>query len=321
MDISRFKPLDPIFCPQCEKEMVVPAVLGGYRLNRFLGEGAMGRVYLAHDPNLGRDVAVKILREDLKATPAMWSVLESEAKAAAGISNVHVIQVFKMGKVLGRPYIVMELADYASLEDIMQDGPIDETSAIRIAIDVMTGLNAAYQIHLLHGDVKPANILITSNGMAKVADFGLARFMQEGQTVERWGTPYYIAPEKSRQIQEDFRSDMYSLGATLFHALAGRAPFEGQTGEEVIAKSLRERTPRLHRVTPDLSRNISELVHQMMRQDPDLRFGSYPQAIACFELLRDGLYRPGLCREHRAPRAGRLRKIADSLSRLVVDQP
>ncbi|MDA3873561.1 MAG: protein kinase, partial [Kiritimatiellae bacterium] len=237
-DISSFTPLDPIFCPNCKTEMVVPAKLGNYNLYRFLGEGAMGRVYLARDPGLNRDVAVKILREDLNATPKMWTLLEEEAKAAAGITHRNVIHVYTMGKVLGRPYIVMELADHASLDDQMASGPVPEGLAIQLAIDVMEGLNAAYTNRLIHGDVKPANILITSKGHAKVADFGLARFMKQDQTVERWGTPYYIAPEKSQQLSEDFRSDMYSLGATLFHALAGEAPFEGESGEEVIAKSL-----------------------------------------------------------------------------------
>lgn len=297
LEISSFKPLDPISCPNCKTEMVVPAKLGKYDLYRLLGEGAMGRVYLARDAELDRDVAIKILREDLNATPKMWTLLENEAKAAAAITHNNVIHIYTMGKVLGRPYIVMELADYASLEDLMAQGPIDEALAIQVAIDVMKGLQAAYQQELIHGDVKPANILITQKGRAKVADFGLARFLKQGQEVERWGTPYYIAPEKSEQISEDFRSDMYSLGATLFHVLTGRAPFEGETGEEVIAKSLKLPTPKIQKQRPDLSPELSELINQMIHRDPDQRFWSYDQAITCFEKLQEGSYQLGMCKK------------------------
>ncbi|MEX2606954.1 MAG: serine/threonine-protein kinase [Kiritimatiellia bacterium] len=300
--------------------MVVPAKLGNYQLYRFLGEGAMGRVYLARDPGLNRDVAVKILREDLNATPKMWTLLEEEAKAAAGITHHNVIHVYTMGKVLGRPYIVMELADHASLDDQMASGPIQEELAIQLAIDVMRGLDAAYRNRLIHGDVKPANILITSKGIAKVADFGLARFMKQGQEVERWGTPYYIAPEKSRQLSEDFRSDLYSLGATLFHALAGEAPFEGKSGEEVIAKSLKQNTPNLHKRHPEISSTLSELIYKMMQKNPDDRFGSYEQAIACFERLREGSYIPGMCNRLEKRKSLWKNRFFSRIADLVVDK-
>jgi serine/threonine protein kinase len=319
LDIFSFKPLDPFFCPTCKTEMVVPAKLGNYDLYRFLGEGAMGRVYLARDPDLDRDVAVKILREDLNATPKMWTMLEEEAKAAAGIAHRNVIQVYTMGKILGRPYIVMELADHASLDDQMASGPITEALAIQVSIDVMLGLNAAYQNQLIHGDVKPANILITAAGNAKVADFGLARFMKQGQEVERWGTPYYIAPEKSRQLSEDFRSDMYSLGATLFHALAGEAPFEGKSGEEVIDKSLKNSVPKLHKVRPDISENFSELVYKMMQKDPNDRFSSYEQALECFERLQEGSYTLGMCHQLGKRNTQKKSGLLSRLAGLVID--
>ncbi|MGA0369118.1 MAG: serine/threonine protein kinase [Kiritimatiellia bacterium] len=302
----------------------MPAKLGSYDLYKFLGEGSMGRVYLAHDPVLERDVAIKILRDDLNATPKMWTLLENEAKAAAGITHDNVIHIYTMGKVLGRPYIVMELADYASLDDMMQNGPIEETLAVQVAIDVMKGLKAAYQHHLIHGDVKPANILITQKGRAKVADFGLARFLKEGQEVERWGTPYYIAPEKSAQVSEDFRSDLYSLGATLYHALTGRAPFEGETGEEVIKKSLKNPTPSLKKTCPGISPELAELIYIMMQREPDARFWSYDQAITCFEKLQEGTYRLGMCgKQNKSDRGkGKRRKsLLKKIISLVLDDP
>ncbi len=323
LDVGSFKPLDPIFCPNCKTEMVVPAKLGIYDLYRFLGEGAMGRVYLARDPVLKRDVAVKLLREDLNATPKMWTLLENEAKAAAAITHNNVIHIYTMGKVLGRPYIIMEVADFASLDDILEDeGTIDEALAIQISIDVMKGLRAAYKNELIHGDIKPANILITHKGRAKVADFGLARFLKHGQQVERWGTPYYIAPEKSEQISEDFRSDLYSLGGTLFHAIAGHAPFEGETGEEVISKSLKQTTPQLKKICPDISGEFSELVFKMMQRNPDDRFWSYDQAITCFEKLQEGSYVLGSCKKLKMGKNAKRRKtksLMQKISSLVMD--
>ncbi|MDF3127691.1 serine/threonine-protein kinase [Kiritimatiellaeota bacterium B1221] len=323
LDVASFRPLDPIFCPNCKTEMVVPAKLGIYDLYKFLGEGAMGRVYLARDPILKRDVAIKLLREDLNATPKMWTLLENEAKAAAAITHNNVIHIYTMGKVLGRPYIVMEVADFASLDDVLEEeGQIDEPLAIQISIDVMKGLRAAYKNELIHGDIKPANILITHKGHAKVADFGLARFLKQGQQVERWGTPYYIAPEKSKQVSEDFRSDLYSLGATLFHAIAGHAPFEGETGEEVIAKSLKLNTPQLKKICPHTSAAFSELVYIMMQRDPNERFWSYNQAITCFEKLQEGSYELGTCKKLKIGKNAKRKKnksLIKKISSLVMD--
>lgn len=319
LDISSFKPLEPIFCPKCETEMVVPARVGTYQLYKFLGEGAMGRVYLAKDPGLGRDVAVKILREDLNATPKMWSMLEEEAKAAAGITHNNVIQVYTMGKILGRPYIVMELATESSLEDYMSQQVLTEHEAITLGLDVLRGLLAAAQNRLMHGDVKPANILVGPPGYTKIADFGLARFLQEGQPVERWGTPYYIAPEKSQQIQEDFRSDMYSLGATLFHAVAGRAPFEGDTGGEVISKSLKSPTPKLHKTVPGVSIAFSDVLARLMARDPDDRFPDYETAIQCFEDLRDGCLDSSKLRPKKKVVRSWMKRAGSKLSELIRD--
>jgi len=320
LNITSFNALDPLSCPNCGTTMIVPAELGHYLLHRQLGEGAMGRVYQATDRDLERDVAVKILRKDIAATPRMWTMLEKEARAAAGISHNNVIRIYNMGKVLGRPYIVMELADFASLEEWMAESPLKEPMAVNVAIDVLQGLKAAAEAGLLHGDIKPANIIITSKQTAKVADFGLSRFLERETEVQRWGTPYYMPPEKSQAISEDIRSDMYSLGATLFHLTAGRAPFEGTSGEEVIEKALKDPTPHLHKVAPHLSRGFSDIVYRMMQRNPDDRFDTYDDALNCFIKLRDGTYRKKDARRPRHKRDTRLHHMVQSLSRLVMDE-
>lgn len=294
LSVAALDPLDPIICPECKMEQVVPVVVGGYKLIRRLGEGAMGRVYLGEDPNLQRAVAVKLLRADFTSSPSMWTLLEKEARAAATIAHHNVVHVYDFGKICGRPYIVMELVESGSLENRLRaKNLLSEAEAIQVGIDAMRGLRAANRAELLHGDIKPANIILAREGQAKIADFGLARFHEDRTVVERWGTPFYIAPEKSQCVQEDFRSDLYSLGATLFHVVSGYPPFNGDTAEDVIEKSLHAKTPRLRDRFPDASPGFSEIVYTMMRREPDDRFWSYDKAIACLEQLQKGAYRPG----------------------------
>jgi serine/threonine protein kinase len=117
--------------------------------------------------------------------------------------------------------------------------------------------------------------------------------MSDKTVVERWGTPYYIAPEKAMEVQEDFRSDMYSLGVTLFHAVSGFPPYDGTNAEDVIQKALKRATPKLKERYPNCSSGFSEIVYKMMQRDPDNRFWSYDKAIACFQKLQNGSYRAG----------------------------
>jgi serine/threonine protein kinase len=278
-------PLDFVVCPGCGERVLVPADLDQFRLIRFLGQGAMGRVYLAVDRTLNRNVAVKVLRRAYFSSPKMWKQLEKEAKAAARVVNPRVVQVYRLGKSDNRPYIVMELVNHPTLETLMKNSAISLDAIRRISVDVMEGLKAAEATGLVHGDVKPANILVDERNHAKIADFGLARFIHREQSVEGWGTPYYMAPEKARKEQEDFRSDLYSLGASMFHALAGRAPFEGSTGDEVIELALKDPTPHLKDFRRDIPKNFSRVIYKMMEKNPDDRFGSYDEAI---EAVRGG---------------------------------
>lgn len=285
VSVSGMNPLDFAVCPDCGERVLVPTNLDQFRLTRFLGQGAMGRVYLAVDQTLNRKVAVKVLRRAYFSNPKMWSQLEKEAKAAARVVHTRVVQVYRLGRSDNRPYIVMELVNHPTLETLMQAGPVSLDGIRRIAVDVMEGLRAAEATGLIHGDVKPANILVDERNHAKITDFGLARFINRERSVERWGTPYYMAPEKAKQEQEDFRSDLYSLGATLFHVLAGRAPFEAETGEEVIERALRDPTPELSEFRRDLPRDFCGIVYRMMEKNPEDRFRSYDEAI---EAVRGG---------------------------------
>jgi len=158
--------------------------------------------------------------------------LEQEARATAAVNDPHVIQVFSSGTDHGQFYLVMELVDQGSLDDRMAgDGRVGEGAVLDTGIQVARGLRAAQEQGFIHRDVNPGNILFADQDTAKIGDFGLpvaARQNAEAQN-EIWGTPYYVAPERLNHQPEDFQSDLYSLGATLYHAIAGRPPFEGET--------------------------------------------------------------------------------------------
>src|SRR6266436_9042527 len=163
--------------------------------------------------------------------------LQQEARIAASVNHPNVIQVFSSGTDHGQFYVVMELVDHGSLDDLIeQRNRLPEEQVLESGIQVARGLRAAFRQGLIHRDVKPGNILFVDEQTAKISDFGLAgAATQRSETREEiWGTPYYVAPERLNNEPEDFRSDIYSLGATLFHAVSGKAPIEGDTNSAVV---------------------------------------------------------------------------------------
>ena len=188
----------------------------------------MGSVYKATDLNLNREVALKILKKECSANAEERAKLEEEARIIASINHPHVVKVFSFGEDQGQFYLAMELAEKGSLDDLMSvQQRLSEAQVLRVGIQIAEGLDAALEHNLIHRDIKPGNILFADPQTAKLVDFGLAVVMDEVAQArgEIWGTPYYIAPEKLDNQPEDFRSDIYSLGGTLFHALAGRPPY------------------------------------------------------------------------------------------------
>jgi hypothetical protein len=186
-----------------------------------------------------------------------------------------------------QPFFVMELLQGERLDVMMEGGSqVDEVRALEIAIDVAHGLKAAEGAGLTHGDIKPANILMNEDGVAKVVDFGLAKFMEPGQEIEVWGTPYYIAPEKAKKKGEDSRSDQYSLGATIFHALAGHTPFEAENPTKVVVASIKEETPLVRESNPEVSEKTERVIRRMMDKNPNRRYPTYESLLADLDLAR-----------------------------------
>jgi hypothetical protein len=283
LDVSGCEPFSVITCPACGTAQKVPAQIEHFLISDLLGRGGMATVYRAHDTTLSRAVAIKVMRPELSEDPKFVEDFLREARAAAQLNHRNVVQIYSVGKTNDQPYIVMELLDGGRLDEMIAKGVSrDERKALRWVTEVAEGLNAGHAIGLVHGDIKPANILFDRAGMAKIADFGLARFQAKKQAKkgEIWGTPYYIAPEKVRGGKEDQRSDIYSLGATLFHALVGQPPFDADTANEVVLARLKQPPPDLTSLCPDLRSDTVRIVARMLEVDPIRRYPNYRSLIS-----------------------------------------
>jgi hypothetical protein len=264
----------------------VQRAFNNFELVETVGIGGMGTVYKATDTLLDRFVALKLLRKDLGDEIDYATRLQQEARVAASVSHPNVIQVFSSGKDHGQFYLVMELVDHGSLDDLIeQRKSLPEEQVVEAGIQVAKGLRAAHAKGLIHRDVKPANILFTDEHTAKIGDFGLAGVAAEtgeGRS-EIWGTPYYVAPERLNNQPEDFRSDIYSLGATLFHAISGRAPIEGDTNSATALRELKNSPMDLRQVAPQVSEKTAGVLHRMIAPDPAKRYSSYDELVAALE--------------------------------------
>jgi serine/threonine protein kinase len=292
IDVTQEEPLARVACPGCGEKFRVERAFDNFALLETLGVGGMGSVYKAHDTRLNRFVALKLLRPELSADPVEIRRLEHEARATAAVNDPHVVQVFSSGTDHGQFYLVMELVDRGSLDDRMAErGRVPEAQVLDTGIQVARGLRAAHEKGLIHRDIKPGNILFAEDAMAKIGDFGLA--VAAGQNAEAqneiWGTPYYVAPERLNNEPEDFRSDIYSLGATLYHALAGRPPFEGETNSATALRDLKNNPSSLGTVVPGLRWETIGTIDRMIAPDAGGRFGSYDEVIDALERARDAL--------------------------------
>jgi serine/threonine protein kinase len=284
MDVSGLPAFVEIACPECGTKQHVPAKIGVFLLVDLLGKGGMGAVYRGRDTGLDRWVAVKVMQSSFGGNPEFVETFRREAQAAAALNHPNIVQIYSFGVAHGQPYMAMELLEGGRMDQMIAAGePLNEALILKMTIDVAEGLNAAAAINLIHGDVKPENILLDNNGVAKVVDFGLARFKasSEGGTAKGiWGTPYYIAPEKLRGHPSDARSDIYSLGGTLFHALTLKPPFDGETPMDVVKARLKNPPPLLRSLRPEASPELEALVARMLEADPLKRYPNYASVLA-----------------------------------------
>jgi uncharacterized RDD family membrane protein YckC len=284
--------------------------LDHFIVDRKLGSGGMGAVYLARDASLDRPVAIKILPDELALKAEAQERFIREAQAQARLSSPHVVQIYFIGHVpasrdaasdprpssrggLGSLYFAMELVDGGSLEQLLDRGEhLDPEEARRLMIQVARGLRDAHAAGIVHRDIKPGNLLLDRNRDVKIADFGLAKprdprlgLTRDGDVL---GTPLYMAPEQAMGESLDHRADMYALGCTFYHLLSGVTPFEAPTAVAMISKHLTE-TPVAVRVrVPAVPLRLGAIIDRLLLKERDKRFASYDELIAELEAAAPG---------------------------------
>lgn len=277
------------------KAVPPPRQIPGYQLLGRLGAGAMATVYKARQLSLDRSVAVKILPKKYSQMPEFVERFYAEGRAAAKLNHPNIVSALDVGRHGEAHYFIMEYVEGHTVhEHLIKEGPYTEADALAIAIQIAKALNHAHQAGLVHRDVKPKNILITSKGVAKLADMGLARAVSDREAAEAeagkaFGTPYYISPEQIRgEVNIDSRADIYNFGASLFHMVTGRVPFEGPDVSSILLKHLDEPLLPPDHINPGLTNGISEIIELCMVKDPKKRYVSTTDLIEDLQAVAEG---------------------------------
>jgi serine/threonine-protein kinase len=253
--------------------------LGDYRILRRLGQGGMAEVYLCEQQSLCRGVAIKVLKPALASDENYVRRFHREAQAAASLVHANIVHIHEVNCIDGYHFIVQEYVPGQNLRQVLErEEALEPAVALMIARQVAIALAKAHAHGIVHRDIKPENILISTDAMVKVADFGLARVTDDRRQIEltevgvAMGTPLYMSPEQVEGRSVDNRSDIYSLGVTLYHMLAGKPPFDGDTPLSVAVQHLQNEPPALADQRADLPDALCQVVHRMLAKDPAARF-------------------------------------------------
>lgn len=264
----------------------------GYSIIGKLGEGGMGAVYHAIQNSMQRPVALKILSAERARDQGFVDRFYREARSSAVFDHPNVVRGFDVGEVGdGSHYFAMEYIEGQNVQDILDEkGKLLPGDALRIVYDVALALEHAKECNLIHRDIKPANILVTKKGVIKLADLGLAKQMDDEnsstQTGSGFGTPYYMPPEQARDAKHvDGRSDIYALGATLYHMLTGKQAFKGDTALEILLNKEKGTFPSASSINPEVPAKLNVLIDKMMAKDPAHRFQSATELLETLDKL------------------------------------
>lgn len=267
----------------------------GYQLQKKIGAGAMAVVYKAKQLSLDRIVAVKVLPKRLSKNEEFVERFYREGKAAAALNHNNIVQAIDVGEAGGFHYFVMEYVEGNTVYDELTGSKVyNEAEAIAIIKQVAEALLHAHKRGIIHRDVKPKNIMLTKDHVAKLADMGLARATSDVEAAmaeagRAYGTPYYISPEQIRgEVNIDRRADIYSLGATAYHMLTGRVPFEGPTPSAVMHKHLKEPLTPPDHLNTQVTAGLAACVEKMMAKNRDERYPSCKEVLYDLDLLANG---------------------------------
>jgi len=259
--------------------------VGPYEITGFLGAGGMGEVYRAHDTNLNRVVALKLLPADLATDPDRLRRFEQEARTASALSHPSVVTIYDAGQIGSQPFISMELVGGETLREILGTGALPMRRGLKVAGQVSEGLAAAHEAGLVHRDLKPENIKVSIDGFAKILDFGLAKRVapraRSGLSFEAMtetspgmvvGTPAYMSPEQASGGRAEFSSDQFSFGAILYEMLTGRRAFERPTIAETLSAVIREEPPAIAQLNPAVPPPVRWIVERCLAKAAEERY-------------------------------------------------
>ena len=271
-------------------------VLGNrYEILEEIGSGGMATVYKARCKLLNRYVAVKVLRDEFANDAEFIKRFQVEAQSAASLSHPNIVSIYDVGNEDGLHYIVMELIEGKTLKEIIKEkGKLPWREAVGIASQIASGLSQAHQNHIVHRDIKPHNIIITKDGVAKVTDFGIAKAVSNstinafGSTI---GSVHYFSPEHARGGYTDEKSDIYSLGVVLYEMCTGKLPFDGETPVAVALKHLQENPKEPIELCKELPQAVNDIIMKAMKKDPSER---YESAAEMYKDLQSVLSNPDL---------------------------
>ena len=253
-----------------------------YEILEKIGTGGMSDVYKSKDHKLNRYVAVKVLKQEFSENANFVSKFQVEAQAAAGLAHPNVVNVYDVGEENDVYYIVMELVEGITLKKyIEKKARLSVKEAISIAIQVSMGIEAAHNNHIIHRDIKPQNIIISKEGKVKVTDFGIAKAATSNTiTSNVMGSVHYTSPEQARGGYSDEKSDIYSLGITMFEMLTGRVPFNGETTVAIAIKHIQEQLPSPREYIPEIPVSVERIVVKCCQKSPDRRYQTMADLVA-----------------------------------------
>jgi hypothetical protein len=267
--------------------------LAGYRIIERVGRGGMGTVYKAEQVDLQRVVALKIISDEHVKDREFVDLFIHEARASAKLNHPNIVQVYDVKKNGESYFFSMEYVSGGSVQDLLNKQrklPVED--CVAMILDAARGLEYAHKKGIIHRDVKPDNFMISETGTIKIGDMGLARGLDEKVGPEEEtsviGTPHYIAPEQVLGRPADFRSDIYSLGATLFRMVTGVTPFHAAGVRELVNRKVREEAPPAHQHNPEVPKPLSELIAKMMSREPEKRFQTMGEVVAALERIQRG---------------------------------
>ena len=291
-------------CPNCGVPVTIPVpsiepgmTIGDFTIEKRLGQGAMGQVWLAEQRSMGRKIALKILNPELLKKDSFIKRFQQEVKIAGKLLHPNIVTAFHAGEDSGIHYLAVSYVQGLDLETRLKaEKLIPEAEALEIIREVAEGLSYAWgKFQLVHRDIKPANIIQDNDGISKIMDLGISRCFCEEEsnltmTGVALGTPHYISPEQAKDAAKvDFRADIYSLGGTLFHLLSGKTPYAGNTAMEVIAKHLSELPPMIVDDKLKVSASCKELLQKMMAKKVEDRHQSWSELLDDIDRVVNGL--------------------------------